>query len=45
MAIMEAYGIPPQIIKAVNTMYKETEARVLSPDGNTDFFQIQAGVL
>ena len=45
MEIMEAYGIPPQIIKAVNTLYKETEAQVLSPDGDTEFFQIQAGVL
>ena len=45
MDIMEAYGILPQIIKAVNTLYNETEAQVLSPDGDTDFFQIQAGVL
>ena len=45
MDIMEANGIPTQIIKAVNTLYKETEAQVLSPDGDTDFFQIQAGVL
>ena len=42
---MEAYGIPPQIIKAVNTMYKDNEAQVLSPDGDTEFFQIQAGIL
>ena len=42
---MEAYEIPPQITKAVNILYKETEAQVLSQDGDTDFFQIQAGVL
>ena len=45
MEIMEAYGIPPKIIKAVNILYKDTEAQVLSPDGDTDFFQIKAGVL
>ena len=45
MEIMEAYGIPPQIIKAVNTLYKDTEAQVLPPDGDKEFFQIQAGLL
>ena len=41
---MKAYGIPPQIIKAVNTLYKDTEAQVLPPDGDKEFFQIQAGL-
>ena len=45
MEIMEAYGIPPKIIKAVHILYNDTEAQVLSPDGDTDFFQIKAGVL
>lgn len=45
MEIMEAYGIPPQIINAVKILYEDTEAQVLSPDGETDFFKISAGVL
>jgi len=43
--IMEAYGIPLRIITAVCTLYDNTEAKVLSPDGETNFFEIQAGVL
>ena len=45
MEIMKAYGIPTKIVRAVNTLYNNTQAQVLSPDGDTDFFSIQAGVL
>lgn len=41
---MKAYGIPCQIIKAVNIMYMDTEDPVLYPDGDTGFFLIKAGV-
>ena len=42
---MRAYGIPMQIVRAVNAFYTNNEAQVLSPDGDTDFFVIQAVVL
>ena len=45
MEIMKAYEIPEKIIKAVNILYLDTEAQVLYPDGETDFFNISAGVL
>ena len=45
MQILEAYGIPNEIIKAIMIMYKNTQAFVRSPDGNTEFFDIKAGVL
>jgi len=45
MDIMKAYGIPDQIVKAVEVLYTDTEALVQSPDGDTDFFRIFAGVL
>ena len=42
--ILEAYGIPNEIIKAIMIMYKNTQAFVRSPDGDTEFFDIIAGV-
>ena len=43
--ILEAYGIPNEIIKAIMIMYKNTRAFVRSPDGDTEFFDSIAGVL
>ena len=45
MDILRAYGIPEKIVKAIEVMYTNTRAKVLSPDGETDFFEILAGVL
>lgn len=45
MDILRAYGIPNQIVRAIEVLYTNTEAQVQSPDGDTDFFQIHAGVL
>ena len=45
MKILYAYGIPEILVKAVVIMYSETKAKVLSPDGETDLFEIKAGVL
>ena len=42
--ILEAYGIINVIIKAI-IMYKNTRAFVRPPDGDTEFFDIIAGVL
>ena len=43
--ILEAYGIPNEIIKAIIIIYKNTQAFVRYPDGDTEFFDIIAGVL
>ncbi|PIK49963.1 hypothetical protein BSL78_13170, partial [Apostichopus japonicus] len=43
--ILRAYGIPEKMVSAIQVMYKNTEAIVLSPDDDTDPFQIKAGVL
>lgn len=43
--ILKAYGIPSKIIEGISIMYQNTDARVRSPDGDTDFFKIHAGVL
>ena len=43
--ILKAYGIPNEIIKAIMIMYKNTQAFVRSPDGDTEFFNIIARLL
>ena len=45
MEILAAYGVPEAIVSVINILYTNTEAQVLSPDGDTDFFKILAGVL
>ena len=43
--ILRAYGVPERLVKAIGHMYEHTIAHVSSPDGVTDDFPIQAGVL
>ena len=43
--ILEAYGIPVEIIKAIMKLHKNTQAFLRSPDGDTEFFDIVAEVL
>ena len=45
MKILKAYGIPPTLLRAIETMYTNTKAKVVSPDGETELFDITAGVL
>jgi hypothetical protein len=45
MEVLKAYGIPTKIVDAINILYKNTEAQVITPDGDTEFFRIVAGVL
>ena len=43
--ILAAYGVPQEIIKAIRAAYANTIAQVITEDGNTEFFSIEAGVL
>jgi exonuclease III len=45
MKILRAYGIPPNILRAIEKMYSNTQAKVITPDGETEQFEITAGVL
>ena len=45
MRILRVYGIPEQLVNAISKLYEETQAEVLSPDGETDYFEILASVL
>ena len=45
MQILRAYGIPPNLLRAIEKMYSGTKAKVVTPDGETELFDITAGVL
>ncbi|CAJ1087270.1 Craniofacial development protein 2 [Xyrichtys novacula] len=45
MRILKAYGIPPNLLRAIEAMYYNTKARIMTPDGETEQFDITAGVL
>ena len=40
-----AYGIPKVTIAALTILYRNTKVKVRSPDGDTEYFDIVAGVL
>ena len=44
-AILELYGIPKPIIDAIKVLYTSTSSSILTPDGETDPFDILAGIL
>ena len=43
--ILLAYGLPKETVAAIMMLYKNTKVKVSSPDGDTDYFDIVAGVL
>ena len=43
--ILEAYGIPTETIEAIKVMYQNTSAVVITPEGLTEKFFINTGVL
>ncbi|XP_014664083.1 PREDICTED: uncharacterized protein LOC106806602 [Priapulus caudatus] len=43
--ILEAYGIPPDVVVAIRVMYENTSAVVITPEGETDAFNIDTGIL
>ena len=45
MKILKAYGIPPNLLRAIKSTYTNTRAKVKTPDGETEEFDILAGVL
>ena len=45
MRILKAYDVPPNQLRAIGTMYTGTRARATTPDGNSEEFDIQTGVL
>ena len=43
--ILETYAIPHNLLQAIERTYTNTQAKVISPDGETEMFEITAGVL
>ena len=42
---LQVYGVPERLIRAIEVMYADTKAKVLSQDGQTEFFDILGVVL
>ena len=45
LQILIAYGIPPDVVAAISVMYENTSASVITPEGKTEQFAIDTGVL
>ena len=43
--ILLAYGLPKETVAAITILYRNTKVKVRSPDGDTEHFDIVAGVL
>ena len=43
--ILLAYGLPKETIAAITILHRNTKVKVRSPDGDTEYFDIVAGVL
>ena len=43
--ILLAYGLPKKAVAAIMILYRNTKVKVRSPDGDTDYVDIVAGVL
>ena len=43
--ILLVYGLPKETVAAITILYRNTKVKVGSPDGDTEYFDIVAGVL
>ena len=43
--ILQAYGLPKETVAAIMILYRNIKVKVHSPDGDTEYFDIVAGVL
>ena len=43
--ILIAYGLPKETVAVITILYRNTKVKVRSPDGDTEYFDIVAGVL
>ena len=45
LAILKAYGIPEELVTDISIMYEDTTSKVITPDGETETFNILDGIL
>ena len=43
--ILQAYGLPKETVATIALLYRNTKVKVRPPDGDTEYFDIVAGVL
>ena len=43
--ILVVYDLPKETVAAITILYRNTKVKVRSPDGDTEYFDIVAGVL
>ena len=43
--ILKSYGVPPNLLQLIISIYEKTMARVTSPDGDTILFKLLAGIM
>ena len=43
--ILLTYGLPKETVAAITILYRNIKVKVRSPDGDTEYFNIVAGVL
>ena len=43
--ILQAYGIPKETVATIVILYRNTKVKARSPDGDTHYFDIVAGVM
>ena len=43
--ILLAYGLPKETVAAITILYRNTKVKIRSPDVDTEYFNIVAGVL
>ena len=43
--ILSAYGIPQELVTAIALIYDDMRAKVLTPDGETEWFNMYTGVM
>ena len=42
---MHAYGNPSLLVTAIGKLYEDTKAKIITPHGETELFDIIAGIL
>ena len=45
LKILKAYDVPQRLLKAMGKRYENTRAKVMTHDGETEYFQVTTGVL
>lgn len=43
--ILKAYNIPPSIVRTISKLYGNTRVKVIIPGGETEHFEVKAGIL